>query len=68
MGTKERKTPVQDTLSGARFNLPDPKAGARHRQRAAKIELEKPNLNFKGGPQKNSLLFVKRYLSAGACE
>jgi hypothetical protein len=31
MGTKERKTPVQDTLSGARFNLPDPKAGVRHR-------------------------------------
>ncbi len=36
MGTKERETPVQDTVSGARFNLPDPKAGARHRQKRRK--------------------------------
>jgi hypothetical protein len=66
MGTKERKTPVQDTLSGARFNLPDPKAGARQPPIAAKIELEKPKLNFKGGPQKISDVIFPRLILACA--
>ncbi len=48
MGTKERKTPVQDTLSGARFNLPDPKAWRPAPPIAAEIELKKQKSNFKG--------------------
>jgi hypothetical protein len=51
MDTKERKTQVQGTLSGARFSLPDPKAGARHRQ-GGKNRVRKTEINFKGR-QKN---------------
>jgi hypothetical protein len=52
MDTKARKTPAQDTLSGARFSPPDPKAGARHRPQAAKKRIRKVGINFKGASKK----------------
>jgi hypothetical protein len=54
MGTKERKTPVQDTLSGARFNLPDPKSWRPTPRNGGENRIRKPEIDFQGGPQKIS--------------
>jgi hypothetical protein len=51
MGTKERKTPVQDTLSGARFNLPDPKL-APGTANSGENRIRKTEIQFQGGSAK----------------
>jgi hypothetical protein len=48
MDTKARKTPEQDTLSGARFSPPDPKAGAPAPPASGKKRIRKTGINFKG--------------------
>jgi hypothetical protein len=51
MDTKARKTPVQDTLSGARFSPPDPKL-ASGTAKSGKKQIRKTEINFKSSPKK----------------
>jgi hypothetical protein len=67
MDTKARKTPEQDTLSGARFSPPDPKAGARHRPQAAKNELEKPESISRVSAKIFCTVFVRLIFAGCSC-
>jgi hypothetical protein len=54
--------------SGALFSRPDPKFGARHRSQAAKIELEKARIDFKGICKKFWAPFLHREITRGSRE